>query len=127
MLKKNHLYFILYSDIFFSYLQIKKLEGGERSDSCIVSGIVCSKNIANKAMASRISGPKILLLQCSIIYQRVEGKLLSLEPVIMQVNLVKLYSIPEVKIPGNNQFLSGIKNLHISIGDSSWKCKITDY
>lgn len=66
------------------YLQIKKIEGGERSDSCIVSGIVCSKNIANKAMASRISGPKILLLQCSIIYQRVEGKLLSLEPVIMQ-------------------------------------------
>lgn len=37
-------------------------------------------------MASRISGPKILLLQCSIIYQRVEGKLLSLEPVIMQVS-----------------------------------------
>lgn len=72
--------------LYFSYLQIKKLEGGERSDSCIVSGIVCSKNISNKAMASRISGPKILLLQCSIIYQRVEGKLLSLEPVIMQVS-----------------------------------------
>lgn len=72
--------------LYFSYLQIKKLEGGERSDSCIVSGIVCSKNIANKSMASRISGPKILLLQCSIIYQRVEGKLLSLEPVIMQVS-----------------------------------------
>lgn len=71
---------------YFSYLQIKKIEGGERSDSCIVSGIVCTKNIANKAMASRISGPKILLLQCSIIYQRVEGKLLSLEPVIMQVS-----------------------------------------
>jgi len=72
-------------------------------------------------MASRISGPKILLLQCSIIYQRVEGKLLSLEPVIMQVNLVKLFSVPEVKIPGNNQFLSGIKNLHLSIGDSCRK------
>jgi len=67
---------------------------------------VCSKNIANKAMASRISGPKILLLQCSIIYQRVEGKLLSLEPVIMQVNLVNLYSIQEVKIPGDNRFSS---------------------
>lgn len=39
-------------------------------------------------MASRISGPKILLLQCSIIYQRVEGKLLSLEPVIMQVSIL---------------------------------------
>lgn len=63
------------------------MEGGQRNDSCIVSGIVCSKNIANKAMASRISGPKILLLQCSIIYQRVEGKLLSLEPVIMQVSI----------------------------------------
>ncbi|VVC36576.1 Hypothetical protein CINCED_3A016117 [Cinara cedri] len=66
------------------YLQIKKIEGGDQSDSCIVSGIVCSKNIANKKMASRIFRPKILLLQCSIIYQRVEGKLLSLEPVIMQ-------------------------------------------
>lgn len=90
---------------FFSYLQIKKIEGGERSDSCIVSGIVCSKNIANKAMASRISGPKILLLQCSIIYQRVEGKLLSLEPVIMQVKLINLYSPPEVKTSDNTQFL----------------------
>lgn len=97
--------FIICLFFFFSYLQIKKIEGGERSDSCIVSGIVCSKNIANKAMASRISGPKILLLQCSIIYQRVEGKLLSLEPVIMQVNLINLYSIPEVKTSDNNQFL----------------------
>lgn len=71
--------------LYFSYLQIKKLKGGDLSDSCIVSGVVCSKNIANKTMSSRISGPKILLLQCSIIYQRVEGKLLSLEPIMMQV------------------------------------------
>lgn len=42
-------------------------------------------------MASRISGPKILLLQCSIIYQRVEGKLLSLEPVIMQVSKLHFF------------------------------------
>jgi len=79
---------------------------------------VCSKNIANKAMASRISGPKILLLQCSIIYQRVEGKLLSLEPVIMQVNLVKLYSIPEVKIPGDNRFSSSGEHLYVVVVES---------
>lgn len=83
--------------VYFSYLQIKKIKGGERSDSCIIHGIVCSKNIANKGMASRITGPKILLLQCSIIYQRVEGKLLSLEPIILQVRKLlfcynKLYS-----------------------------------
>jgi len=78
-------------------------------------------------MASRISGPKILLLQCSIIYQRVEGKLLSLEPVIMQVNLVKLYSISEVYIPVNDRVLSDIEHLHINIGDGGRKCKIMDY
>ncbi|XP_017304930.1 putative 1-phosphatidylinositol 3-phosphate 5-kinase, partial [Diaphorina citri] len=37
-----------------------------------------------KSMLTALNNPKILILQCAIVYQRVEGKLLSLEPVIMQ-------------------------------------------
>lgn len=64
---------------------MKKISGGERKDSCLVGGIVCSKNVAHKEMSINLTNPRILLLQCSIVYQRVEGKLMSLEPVMMQV------------------------------------------
>lgn len=66
------------------YVQIKKVEDGHRSDSFVVSGIVLSKNVSHKSMLTTLSNPKILILQCAIVYQRVEGKLSSLEPVIMQ-------------------------------------------
>lgn len=36
-------------------------------------------------MNAMIAHPKILLLQCGLMYQRVEGKLSSLEPVMLQV------------------------------------------
>nr|CAD7457165.1 unnamed protein product [Timema tahoe] len=65
------------------YVQFKKVPGGGR-ESRIVSGVVCTKNVAHRAMATRLVNPRILLLGCSIAYQRVEGKLLSLEPVMMQ-------------------------------------------
>ncbi|XP_023318163.1 1-phosphatidylinositol 3-phosphate 5-kinase isoform X2 [Trichogramma pretiosum] len=66
------------------YIQIKKSPGGNRKDCEIVSGIVCSKNVSHKSMNAMIANPKILLLRCGITYQRVEGKLLSLEPILMQ-------------------------------------------
>ncbi|XP_076228988.1 1-phosphatidylinositol 3-phosphate 5-kinase fab1 isoform X2 [Nomia melanderi] len=68
------------------YVQIKKCPGGLRDDCEIVSGVVCNKNVAHKGMNAMIAQPKILLLQCGLMYQRVEGKLLSLEPVMMQEN-----------------------------------------
>ena len=37
-------------------------------------------------MNAMIANPKILLLRCGLMYQRVEGKLLSLEPVMLQEN-----------------------------------------
>lgn len=67
------------------YVQIKKSPGGKRNDCEIVSGVVCSKNVAHRGMNAMIANPKILLLKCGLMYQRVEGKLLSLEPVMMQV------------------------------------------
>ncbi|XP_058804589.1 1-phosphatidylinositol 3-phosphate 5-kinase isoform X2 [Phymastichus coffea] len=66
------------------YVQIKKSPGGSKNDCEIVSGIVCSKNVAHKGMDAMIANPKILLLRCGLTYQRVEGRLLSLEPVLMQ-------------------------------------------
>ncbi|XP_011497004.1 PREDICTED: 1-phosphatidylinositol 3-phosphate 5-kinase [Ceratosolen solmsi marchali] len=68
------------------YVQIKKSPGGNKNDCEIVSGIVCSKNVAHKGMNAMIANPKILLLHCGLMYQRVEGKLLSLEPVMLQEN-----------------------------------------
>ncbi|XP_069701423.1 1-phosphatidylinositol 3-phosphate 5-kinase isoform X2 [Periplaneta americana] len=66
------------------YVQFKKVPGGNRNESCIVNGVVCSKNVAHRAMATELTSPRILLLGCSIVYQRIEGRLLSLEPVMMQ-------------------------------------------
>ncbi|XP_053980102.1 1-phosphatidylinositol 3-phosphate 5-kinase [Hylaeus volcanicus] len=68
------------------YVQIKKCPGGNRDDCEIVSGVVCTKNVAHRGMNAMIAHPKILLLQCGLMYQRVEGKLLSLEPVMLQEN-----------------------------------------
>ncbi|KAF5299848.1 hypothetical protein FQA39_LY11385 [Lamprigera yunnana] len=66
------------------YVQFKKVSGGLRTDSKLISGIVCSKNIAHKYMSTKLENPKILLLQCSLVYQRTEGRLMSLEPILMQ-------------------------------------------
>ncbi|XP_014610416.1 PREDICTED: 1-phosphatidylinositol 3-phosphate 5-kinase isoform X2 [Polistes canadensis] len=68
------------------YVQIKKCTGGNKDECEIVSGVVCTKNVAHRGMNAMIAHPKILLLQCGLMYQRVEGKLLSLEPVMMQEN-----------------------------------------
>ena len=74
------------------YVQFKKCLGDSRDDCEIVSGIICSKNIAHRGMNAMIAHPKILLLQCGLMYQRVEGKLISLEPVMMQVRCNLLLS-----------------------------------
>ncbi|KAJ8957069.1 hypothetical protein NQ318_007282 [Aromia moschata] len=66
------------------YVQFKILSGGLRTDTSLVRGIVCNKNVAHTGMAIDIENPKILLLQCSVVYQRTEGRLMSLEPVLMQ-------------------------------------------
>ncbi|KAF7268563.1 hypothetical protein GWI33_018316 [Rhynchophorus ferrugineus] len=67
-----------------NYVQFKKLLGNDKKDTCLVNGVVCSKNVAHKDMSTDIDNPKILLLQCPIVYQRNEGRLMSLEPVLMQ-------------------------------------------
>ncbi|XP_045767005.1 putative 1-phosphatidylinositol 3-phosphate 5-kinase [Maniola jurtina] len=67
-----------------NYVQVKKVPGGNMTDSCVIQGVVMTKNVAHRGMPKHISNPTVLLLDCSIAYQRVEGKLTSLEPLLMQ-------------------------------------------
>ncbi|XP_045450604.1 putative 1-phosphatidylinositol 3-phosphate 5-kinase [Melitaea cinxia] len=67
-----------------NYVQVKKVPGGCMTDSCVIPGVVMTKNVAHRGMPKQISNPSVLLLDCSIAYQRVEGKLTSLEPLLMQ-------------------------------------------
>lgn len=68
-----------------SYIQFKKVTGGTRSECKILNGITFTKNVAHRSMNTRLENPRILLLNCAIVYQRVEGRFASLEPVMMQV------------------------------------------
>lgn len=65
-------------------VNFKKVPGGARTESKIVGGVVFSKNVVHKEMASFIENPRVLLLQCAIVYQRVEGKFVSIESLLMQ-------------------------------------------
>lgn len=62
-----------------------QVAGGNKADSAIVHGVVCSKNVAHKNMKIQVTNPKILLLTSAVEYQRVENKFSSIDPVVMQV------------------------------------------
>jgi 1-phosphatidylinositol-3-phosphate 5-kinase len=67
-----------------NFINIKKISGGSRNECSIVGGVVFSKNVAHKDMKTKIDNPKVLLLQCPIAYQRVEGKFVTIESLILQ-------------------------------------------
>ncbi|XP_032292442.1 putative 1-phosphatidylinositol 3-phosphate 5-kinase isoform X1 [Drosophila virilis] len=67
-----------------NYVNFKKVPGGRRKDSKIVHGVAFSKNVAHKDMATHVEFPHILLLQCPIVYERIEGKFVTIETVLLQ-------------------------------------------
>lgn len=67
-----------------NYVNFKKVPDGSRHECCIISGVVFTKNVVHKEMATLIENPRILLLQCPIVYQRVEGKFVSIETLLLQ-------------------------------------------
>lgn len=66
------------------YVFFKKVPGGKRHETQILGGVAFSKNVVHRQMMSRIEKPKILLLQCAIAYQRVEGKFVSFDTLMLQ-------------------------------------------
>ena len=68
-----------------TYTCMSQVAGSTKAHTSVVSGVVCTKNLAHKHMSQQISHASVLLLQCPIVYQRVENKFSSLEPQILQV------------------------------------------
>ncbi|XP_059613913.1 putative 1-phosphatidylinositol 3-phosphate 5-kinase [Phlebotomus argentipes] len=66
------------------FVNFKKVPGGKRTESQIIGGVAFTKNVAHKDMITKVERPRILLLQCPIVYQRVEGKFVSLETLMLQ-------------------------------------------
>ncbi|XP_047499601.1 1-phosphatidylinositol 3-phosphate 5-kinase-like isoform X4 [Penaeus chinensis] len=67
------------------YVQFKKVPGGSRSECQILNGAVCTKNVADKSMATRLTDPQILLVASTIDYQRGnDNKLLALDNLLLQ-------------------------------------------
>lgn len=66
------------------YTKIKKISGGSRSECQIITGIAFSKNVVHKDMKTSIDSARILLIQCPIQFQRVEGKFVTLEALLLQ-------------------------------------------
>ena len=67
-----------------NFVNIKKISAGTRNECSIIGGVVFTKNVAHKDMATKIDNPKILLLQCAIAYQRIEGKFVTIESLLLQ-------------------------------------------
>lgn len=66
------------------YVQIKKVLDGPKTDSQVLNGIVCTKNVVHKQMKTDIKDPSILLLAIPLEYQRVQLKLAALDPIVRQ-------------------------------------------
>ncbi|CAI9114500.1 OLC1v1015238C1 [Oldenlandia corymbosa var. corymbosa] len=66
------------------YVKVKCIASGRRSDSMVVKGVVCKKNVAHRRMTSKIEKPRILILGGALEYQRVSNLLSSFDTLLQQ-------------------------------------------
>eukprot|EP00250_Pteridium_aquilinum_P016210 c23003_g1_i1 orf=182-4825(-) len=66
------------------YVKVKSVATGRRTESRVVRGIVCEKNIPHKRMTTRFKAPRLLLLGGSLEFQMVPNHLSSLETLLQQ-------------------------------------------
>ncbi|XP_078441389.1 1-phosphatidylinositol-3-phosphate 5-kinase FAB1A isoform X2 [Wolffia australiana] len=66
------------------YLKIKCIASGHRSESMVIKGIVCKKNVAHRRMTSRIKKPRFLILGGALEYQRKANSLSSVDTLLQQ-------------------------------------------
>ncbi|PNT77272.1 hypothetical protein BRADI_1g60357v3 [Brachypodium distachyon] len=66
------------------YVKVKCLAGGHCSESTVVKGVVCKKNVAHRRMTSRIEKPRLLLLAGALEYHRVTNQLSSIDTLLQQ-------------------------------------------
>lgn len=68
------------------YVKVKCLASGSPSDSTVIKGVVCTKNIKHKRMISQYKNPRLLILGGALEYQRVPNQLASLDTLLQQGN-----------------------------------------
>ncbi|XP_057962496.1 putative 1-phosphatidylinositol-3-phosphate 5-kinase FAB1C isoform X2 [Malania oleifera] len=66
------------------YVKVKCVASGRPSDSILVKGVVCTKNIKHKRMISQYKNPRLILLGGALEYQRVPNQLASLDTLLQQ-------------------------------------------
>ncbi|PKA64022.1 1-phosphatidylinositol-3-phosphate 5-kinase FAB1B [Apostasia shenzhenica] len=66
------------------YVKVKCIACGRRSQSAVVRGIVCKKNVAHRRMMSKIQKPRFLILGGALEYQRVMNSLSSFDTLLQQ-------------------------------------------
>ncbi|XP_074295587.1 putative 1-phosphatidylinositol-3-phosphate 5-kinase FAB1C [Silene latifolia] len=62
-----------------NYVKIKCIASGSPSESTLIKGVVCTKNIKHKRMTSQYKSPRLLLLGGSLEYQRAQNQLASFD------------------------------------------------
>ncbi|KAL8537852.1 hypothetical protein ACS0TY_012836 [Phlomoides rotata] len=66
------------------YVKVKCLASGRRSQSMVVKGVVCKKNVAHRRMTTRIEKPRLMILGGALEYQRVSNALSSFDTLLQQ-------------------------------------------
>ncbi|KAI4329029.1 hypothetical protein L6164_021336 [Bauhinia variegata] len=66
------------------YVKVKCIACGHRSESVVVKGVVCKKNVAHRRMTSKVDKPRLLILGGALEYQRVTNLLSSVDTLLQQ-------------------------------------------
>ncbi|KAL2462389.1 1-phosphatidylinositol-3-phosphate 5-kinase FAB1B [Forsythia ovata] len=66
------------------YVKVKCLASGHRSESMVVKGVVCKKNVAHRRMASKMEKPHLMILGGALEYQRVSNLFSSVDTLLQQ-------------------------------------------
>ncbi|TYI76733.1 hypothetical protein E1A91_D06G097100v1 [Gossypium mustelinum] len=66
------------------YVKVKCIASGHRSESAVVKGVVCKKNVAHRRMTSKIDKPRFLILGGALEYQRISNHLSSFDTLLQQ-------------------------------------------
>ncbi|GMP83674.1 hypothetical protein CsSME_00037502 [Camellia sinensis var. sinensis] len=66
------------------YVKVKCIASGSPSESTLVKGVVCTKNIKHKRMTSQYKKPRLLILGGALEYQRVPNQLSSFNTLLQQ-------------------------------------------
>ncbi|QCD82988.1 1-phosphatidylinositol-3-phosphate 5-kinase [Vigna unguiculata] len=68
------------------YVKVKCIASGSPSESTLIKGVVCTKNIKHKRMTSQYKNPRLLLLGGALEYQKVPNQLASFDTLLQQEN-----------------------------------------